>query len=298
MNDSALQQPIQRHLDLVDITYPRTALTWTAPKQDWRHFAQCILLLSGRGKVRFKGEHLELAAPTLLWAPAGMMLGCDFAAGSHGVLLTVSEDWLIPAVSRTLDTQVPFRSMADALHELPLNNDTFLDRLSPCFSAIRAELSDNEPGAQTVVAAQLTTLLALIHRQHSEQSIAPETDLIRSTLFQRFLGLIELHFRDHWKVSDYTRHMGVSERRLEFATHKDVGQTPNMIIQRKLISEACQRLAHSPLSVAEVAYGLGFKDPAYFNRFFKRHMIDAPGTWRRKIRKQAPSEDTTFAAWP
>ncbi|WP_051208441.1 helix-turn-helix domain-containing protein [Saccharospirillum impatiens] len=298
MNDSTLQLPIQRHLDLVDISYPRSTLTWTAPKQDWRHFAQCILLLSGRGKVRFKSEHLELLAPTLLWSPAGMMLGCDFSAGSHGELLTVSEDWLIPAVSRTLDPKVPFRSMADALHEVPLTNPALLDRLAPCFSAIRSELADNEPGAQSVVAAQLTTLLALIHRQQIDQATGPETDVIHSTLFQRFLGLIELHFRDHWKVADYTHHMGVSERRLEFASQRDVGKTPSMIIQRKLISEACQRLAHSPLSVAEVAYGLGFKDPAYFNRFFKRHMDDAPGTWRRKIRKEAPSEDTTFAAWP
>ncbi|MEX0624881.1 MAG: helix-turn-helix domain-containing protein [Saccharospirillum sp.] len=298
MIETAIQQPIQRHLDLIDVRYPKSPTSWTAPKQDWRHFAQCILLRAGSGKARFKGTHIELKAPILVWLPAGMLIGCDFAAGSQGQLLTVSEDWLIPAVNRQLEPNVPFRSLADTLHEIKSIDDQLIARIQPCFEAIKSELYENHIGAKSVVSAQLTTLLVLLFRQDADRPPETEDGSIRSTLFQRFLQLIELHFRDHWKVVNYAENMGVTERRLESATRRDIGQSPITLIQRKLISEACQRLAHSPLSVAEVAYGLGFKDPAYFNRFFKRHMDDAPGTWRRKIRKQAPSEDTTFAAWP
>lgn len=298
MNESSLQQPIQRHLDLIDVSYPRSSLTWTAPKQEWRHFAQCVLLLAGRGKVRFKGTHIHLTAPTLAWLPAGMMLACDFAAGSQGQLLTVSEDWLVPAVNRQLDANVPYRALADTLHELALEEDNRVTRLLACFNAIRAELHENDLGARSVVAAQLTTLLTLLYRQDADRPPEPVNGTIRSSLFQRYLQLVELHFRDHWKVSDYASNMGVSERRLEAATQRDSGQPPIMLIQRKLISEACQRLAHSPLSIGEVAYGLGFRDPAYFSRFFKRHMGAAPGAWRREVRASEVHEDTTFAAWP
>ena len=298
MNGSALEQPIQRHLDLIEVSFPRSSLTWTAPKQEWRHFSQCVLLLSGHARVRFKGAHLDLSRQMLLWSPPGMMQSCEFAAGSQGRLLTVSEDWLIPAVNRQLDPEVPFRTLADTLHELSLNDDLSLTRFQPCFQAIRAELHDNDSGSRSVVAAQLTTLLALIHRQDTERPPEPGDGRIHSSLFQRFLQLVELHFREHWKVSDYAIAMGVTERRLEFATQRDSGQSPVRLIQRKLVAEACQRLAHSPLSIGEVAYGLGFRDPAYFNRFFKRHMGHAPGIWRRRVRAQAPHPDTTFAAWP
>jgi AraC-like DNA-binding protein len=43
---------------------------------------------------------------------------------------------------------------------------------------------------------------------------------------------------------------------------------------------------------------LGFRDPAYFSRFFKRYMGEAPGGYRRLRRALERGRDDTFAAWP
>lgn len=227
-----------------------------------------------------------------------MMLRCEFSGGSDGQLLSVSEDWLLPVVNQPLDPTIAFRTVADTLHEVLLDDDRLIDRFLACFKAIRNELHDNETGARTVVAAQFTTILTILYRQKADRLPGSHQGLIHSPLFQHFLQLIEVHFRDHWKVSDYAKHMGVTQRRLEAATQRDSHQSPAMLIQRKLISEACHRLACSPLSIGEVAYGLGFRDPAYFNRFFKRHMQTAPGAWRREVQAKEFHSDTTFAAWP
>lgn len=298
MNDAALAQPIQRHLDVIDIGSPRSELTWTAPRQEWRHFAQCILLLAGEALVRFKGAQLPLTSPALAWLPPGMMVQARFSAGSRGVLTSVSEDWLVPAVTGRLDPDLPYRAMADTIHAAQPDDSRFWPLIEPCFDTIRAELEQNDIGARSVVAAQLTTLLTYLRRLDTDRPPHPASGETRSVVYQRFLQLVELHFREHWKVADYAASMGVTERRLEAATRRDAGQAPGNLIQRKLISEACQRLAHSPLSVAEVAYGLGFCDPAYFSRFFKRHTGAAPGAWRRELRASQAPVDTTFAAWP
>jgi len=34
------------------------------------------------------------------------------------------------------------------------------------------------------------------------------------------------------------------------------------------------------MSVAEIAYATGFEDPAYFSRFFARHIGQPPRVWR------------------
>ena len=299
MITEALTQPIQRHLDVIDVSYPKSQLTWSAPKQEWRHFAQCILLTSGRCIARFKGAQLPLEAPAIGWFPAGMMLSVEFSAGASAQLITVSEDWLIPAVKSQLDPEIPYRSMADTLHTIPLVDEGKTQaRILASFDSIKAELFESIEGTRSIVAAQLTTILTYIHRLDDDRLSASTKGIPGSTLYQRFLQLVELHFREHWKVADYASSMGVTERRLETATRRDSGQSPITLIQRKLISEACLRLAHSPLSIAEVAYGLGFKDPAYFSRFFKRNTGSAPGQWRREIRAQEFIQDETFAAWP
>ncbi|WP_157954464.1 helix-turn-helix domain-containing protein [Saccharospirillum mangrovi] len=298
MNQDALSQPIQRHLDVVEIAYPRSDLSWTAPRQEWRHFAQCILLLSGSALAQFKGAKLPLKAPALAWLPAGMMVQARFSAGSRGLLLSISEDWLVPAVTGRLDPDLPYRVLADTVHAAQPDDTDFWPLIEPCFATIRAELQQSDIGARSVVAAQLTTLLTYLHRLDTNRPPHPASGESRSVVYQRFLQLVELHFREHWKVRDYAASMGVTERRLEAATQRDAKQSPSTLIQRKLLSEACQRLAHSPLSIAEVAYGLGFRDPAYFSRFFKRQMGAAPGSWRREMRAKEFHGDTTFAAWP
>jgi AraC family transcriptional activator of pobA len=48
-----------------------------------------------------------------------------------------------------------------------------------------------------------------------------------------------------------------------------------------------------------VAYSLGFREPAYFNRFFKRVTGQSPGAYRRSCRSARSAVTAeSFAAWP
>ena len=54
------------------------------------------------------------------------------------------------------------------------------------------------------------------------------------------------------------------------------------LVQERLMLEARRKLRYIPLPVANIAYELGFADPGYFSRFFRRHAGESPAQWRRR----------------
>jgi AraC family transcriptional activator of pobA len=71
------------------------------------------------------------------------------------------------------------------------------------------------------------------------------------------------------------------------------------LIHARLLEEACRRLEETELSVEQIGYSLGFRDPGYFNRFFKRQRSVAPGAYRKATAdKRGANDAPSFAAWP
>lgn len=290
--------PLQHFIEVVEIKYPQSKSTWSAPSShQWRQYAQTILLTAGRAKAKFKRDALTIKSPALVWLPAGFCSEIEFFPGSYALIANMSDQWLIPVIDNQLDKDISFRLLVDTLHSTSIN-DTQTDVVQQCLNSIQQELFKNLPGTKSIVTAQLTTLLTYLYRFNDEGMIRAKSEEVSSVISQRFLQLVELHFREHWKIGQYAKELGVTERRLETNLQRDMKESPSSLIQRKLMNEASIRLAHSPLSISEIAYGLGFRDPAYFNRFFKRNQGDAPGVWRRKVKAKQITVDESFAAWP
>ena len=70
-----------------------------------------------------------------------------------------------------------------------------------------------------------------------------------------------------------------------FTLNKYGKATPNDIIKDRIILEAKRLLAHSDLNVKEIAYDLGYDDPAYFNRLFAKVSEIAPAEFRKQYKK-------------
>ncbi len=92
--------------------------------------------------------------------------------------------------------------------------------------------------------------------------------------------------------------LGVTRAHLHDACLKTFGKTPLALVHSRLIDEARQRLSHTALPVEQIAYSLGFGDPAYFNRFFKRLTDDTPGRFRQRALERSELGGASFADWP
>ncbi|WP_412557871.1 helix-turn-helix domain-containing protein [Thalassospira sp. MIT1370] len=287
--------------------HPLSPQSWVMNDPGRRDRCYAVLLLSGRAQIALRQGVIDCRAPALVWLPLGETQRFTVTAGSEGYLLSVADDLVARhcgdgagvAGGGLTGGGLPLRLAADTVHNVtPAENGENIAHLRRSFEAIRAELMQNALGASLVVGAHLQIILTMVLRL--AENVMEQRDKHRpgSITFQRFLQVLELHFREHWNVADYATALGVSERRLGSAVLRATGKPPLTVIHDRVLREACMRLEQSPLGVAQIAYGLGFRDPAYFSRFFKRYMGEAPGAYRRMRRAAERVRDDTFAAWP
>jgi AraC family transcriptional regulator, transcriptional activator of pobA len=79
---------------------------------------------------------------------------------------------------------------------------------------------------------------------------------------------------------DYARHLAMHVNHLNRAVKEVTGKPTSAHISERIIMEAKALLQHTNLTVAEIAYALGFEYPTYFNNYFKRITQTTPSAFR------------------
>jgi len=81
--------------------------------------------------------------------------------------------------------------------------------------------------------------------------------------------------------SYYANKLSISLKHLNDITNETLGKTVTQLIHERIILEAKREIAYTGKTIKEIAYELDFKDPAYFNRFFKKFMNMTPEEFRK-----------------
>lgn len=79
-------------------------------------------------------------------------------------------------------------------------------------------------------------------------------------------------------VADYT---GISRSYLFRAFQAYQKQSPKEYLTEYRIRQACHLLRETGLSVASIAYSVGFEDNLYFSKAFKKKMQMSPSQYRK-----------------
>lgn len=117
-----------------------------------------------------------------------------------------------------------------------------------------------------LISVLLLTANQLFHKQVKKSTASNED----KNLIRNLKLMIEEHFRSKQNVSFYADELNIRTRRLNDIVKLNTGQSVHNILEERLLTESKILLTTSPLTVKEISYNLGFQDPSYFNRFFKR----------------------------
>ena len=97
---------------------------------------------------------------------------------------------------------------------------------------------------------------------------------------QAFVHLLETHFREHLPIEHYASRLGISAAHLNALCRRLAGQSALQLINQRLLLEAKRCLVYTTMTVSQVSDSLGFSEPGYFSRFFKRGSGLSPKAFR------------------
>ncbi|WP_336687913.1 helix-turn-helix transcriptional regulator [Chryseobacterium bernardetii] len=80
--------------------------------------------------------------------------------------------------------------------------------------------------------------------------------------------------------NDYAQSLSIHVNSLNRSVKEVTGKTTSQQITARVIQEANALLTHTDWNIAEIAYGLGFEEPAYFTNYFKKQTGIAPNALR------------------
>jgi AraC family transcriptional activator of pobA len=83
-------------------------------------------------------------------------------------------------------------------------------------------------------------------------------------------------------VSRYASLLGLTPERLNRLTRAQAGRSALELLHDRVAREACRRLVYIAAPISKLAFELGFDDPAYFCRFFKRRIGASPSDYREQ----------------
>jgi AraC family transcriptional activator of pobA len=83
-------------------------------------------------------------------------------------------------------------------------------------------------------------------------------------------------------VKEFAEHLKVSRSYLHRRVQRETGKAPGDLIRDRIVFEGKRLLIHTNKSPSQIAEHLGFRTPAYFSSFFKRHTDLSPRAFRSK----------------
>ena len=134
---------------------------------------------------------------------------------------------------------------------------------------IKRELQEPGKAHQEMLETYLRMLLLEVLRRYDTLN-SQTVQEVPNILVGDFIALVDKHFKQIHKVSEYAQMLYVTPKSLSKRLNALGYKTPTELIRDRIILEAKRDLKFTSKSVKEIALELGFDDPGYFTRFFKK----------------------------
>lgn len=254
---------------------------WQIAAHRHEAFFQIFLVSTGSGEMFTDGRSEALAGPCVLFIPPGAVHGFRFAPDVDGLVVTALADRLTSLAAA--DRQIARFAAEPRIVSL---EGTEAERIIDALTSIGAEAARRGAASNLLIEALTTVAMVGLARAANLSDAAPAAgrDQARIEQLERLIGA---HFREHPPVGFFAAKIGVSATHLNRMARAAAGLSVQEMLANRLLDQARRDLIFTPTPVQGIAYSLGFSDPAYFNRFFRKHMKTTPGKFRASERKRS-----------
>ncbi len=256
---------------------------WRIAPHSHPDFGQLVYVRSGRGVMAVDDKAIAFESPCVITVPVNSVHGFSYDQDTDGWVVTIADYYLRHFNSRL----PPFAGLwsAPGVVALPRESED-LDDLQAAIVKLERELAERDTSYMIGAEVQLMSiLLVLLRRRETPQAGLEGGAPSQSRLVDDYRALIERYYQHGWKIARFAAALGVSLAQLRAACDAVAGMGPLKILQARILSEAKRSLIFSDMTIEQLAYGLGFSDPAYFARFFRKEAGEPPAAFRARMRR-------------
>lgn len=150
---------------------------------------------------------------------------------------------------------------------------------------VRANFVKNHIESSLLTALAAGELLSRANRVTLDLLGNMSVDRTRVSInLRRAIGFIRANYKEKITLTDLCRAAAVSPQQMIRYFKSELSATPGRYINEVKIDRAKELfLTHPDLSVAEIASELGFPDPQYFTRLFKKLSGETPTGYKKRV---------------
>ncbi|MFB7591182.1 AraC family transcriptional regulator [Streptomyces sp. NPDC056169] len=255
-----------------------------------RHtFYEIVHVTAGTGAHVVDLARWELRPPHLAVIVPGQVHHWEDARGLDGTVVLFTEEFLLDHPGD--------RDLLRRLGERPwltLDGPTHA-RTARLMAELAEEYGHGAAGFATVLRSLLRVLLVRTARLPGPDGGAPtgRTGAVAEE-FARLVAATGADTADDRaaaarSVRECAERIGVTPGHLTEAVRAATGRTPGALLREARTREAQRLLIGTGLTIRQIAARVGFDDPAYFCRFFRRETGHSPGHFRKHHDRRVPS---------
>lgn len=247
--------------------------SWEIKPHRHSDLVQLLYVQAGRATLKVEEVVNHIDSPSLQVVPALSVHTFKFSEDIQGHVLSLAQP-LVEQLGAELNSPVLTTAACYTIGSA----HPYLDTL---FRAITQEYSQQHSHRDSMLHALITALSIWLSRRNLERlpSDAVQLDRGREHL-QAFTRALELRFREHLPIEQYAAMLGISTAHLNALCRRLSGQSALQMVNQRLLLEAKRDLVYTTMTVNQVSDSLGFSEPAYFSRFFKRSTGQSPTQFR------------------
>ena len=224
-----------------------------------------FLLKKGSGSMMIDLQKVDMKTGQLYYILPAQVHHHIRTNGAEGWFLAIDTS-LVPAECRVvfegkLNLQLPC-TLQPALFQQYLDVLSLLHQR--CAEANKARFDT------LVIHTLLQSFLAMAANAYDDLPEPNQTLSRPAELSRQFRMLMTENIRSIKSPSGYSTRLNVSESYLNESVRRITGFSIRYWIQQEILLEAKRLLYYSEFNVRQISYELGYEDPSYFSRFFRK----------------------------
>jgi AraC family transcriptional regulator, transcriptional activator of pobA len=256
-------------------------------REPHRHdYHELIWVRSGTGHHLIDGSRVPARPGTIALIGRGQVHVFECAEDVDGAVVRFGEEQLFGGTEQRV---VPGWLLAGKCGRTVTVPAEETERLDAVIEALRAEVGRPRDAQSVELQRQLVSVILLwIERwydaERSEEHAADEADQADVQLLRRFVSRLESDYARHHDAAYYADTLSVPPAVLSRALTRATGSSTKELVTDRVMVEAARLLRFSDLTAGQIAHRVGFSDPLYFSRAFKRHHGESPTAYRARVR--------------